>query len=286
MWSRNCPFKIKDDEIGYAGDAFFIKENGTLCGYYIPSEESGVLTIPKEVRIIPNGYKFSHQNIKKLVIKGDPEDEFLSFEYDGKNLEEIVFEDTFGRWWLKSDMFRGCENLRAVTMPKNIRIIPQNMFRGCKKLSHIEIPQSVREIRAGAFQNCKTLANVTLPEELVKIEKEAFRDCSALTEIVIPDGVKVIESEAFYCCSSLKSVSLPASLLHIHGKVFDGCPQLQTIVFRGSKKQWKAVKKGHEETTGSSFQDFSRVGYDYAYSTTHQIPFEMPNSACRMVFEP
>lgn len=263
--NANCSLHLSDDAIDYADGVFFLKETGELCAYIIPDQTvfPEVLVLPKEVRILPSSFRFGYKGMKKLVIKGDIDAHDFSFQKCA--LEEIVFEGNMiypsYSYGMANEAFRSSEQLRSVVLPKGIYGITSYAFFGCPALTHVE-----------------------LPDRLKHIGRRAFSNCSSLTEVFVPDGVRKIEKEAFYCCSSLKRISLPASLEQLQGNVFQGCYKLQTIEFRGTKAQWDAVKKGHEEEDGSFFQDFSRVGYDYAYSSPKKISWNPTNKEYQMIF--
>ena len=46
---------------------------------------------------------------------------------------------------------------------------------------------------------------------------------------------------AFSHCRGLKSVTIPASVTKIGGRAFDECRNLKTIIYEGTKEQWKKV---------------------------------------------
>ena len=66
--------------------------------------------------------------------------------------------------------------------------------------------------------------------------------------IVIPNKIKGIPVKtiawgAFYNYSSLESITIPNSVTSIKTYAFNGCSSLKTIIFDGSKEEWKSVKK-------------------------------------------
>ena len=61
--------------------------------------------------------------------------------------------------------------------------------------------------------------------------------------VTIPEGVTEIGVGAFNC-ESLTSVTIPGGVWYIGMFAFLDCTSLKEIRYGGTKKQWKAVKKG------------------------------------------
>jgi len=165
----------------------------------------------------------------------------------------------------------GCDySLSSVKIPKSVTKIGSEAFRGCSKLESIEIPDSVTEIGEKAFKS-SSLASVVIPDSVTKIGDKAFeytdinelshplltikngiaiKDGTVLysanytSKITLPDGVTKIGEKAFYEFSGLYSMVLPESLKEIDDNAFFECDSLETLEFKGTVAQWKAVKKG------------------------------------------
>ncbi|MCI8434831.1 MAG: leucine-rich repeat domain-containing protein [Clostridia bacterium] len=105
-----------------------------------------------------------------------------------------------------------------------------------------EIPDGVRSIESHAFCDCR-FEHIRLPRGIRTIEDSAFRNCERLTELAVPEGVTSIGEWAFAGCKSLRKIALPISLVSIGGWVIVGCDRLSEIVYAGSKKQWRAIRK-------------------------------------------
>lgn len=73
-------------------------------------------------------------------------------------------------------------NLRHITLPPEIDIIPPYCFNDCKELSDtINIPSKVEIISEWAFWGCSKLEAVILPADLIKIDNNAFSGCYNIT---------------------------------------------------------------------------------------------------------
>jgi hypothetical protein len=84
--------------------------------------------------------------------------------------------------------------------------IPLDAFRGCENLKNITIPSSVTYIGLEAFYQCSNLTSLTLPEGLTSIGQEAFYACRSLTTIIIPKSLKNVAKVAFWWCDGLTDV--------------------------------------------------------------------------------
>ena len=75
-----------------------------------------------------------------------------------------------------SNAFKGCGNLKSVTIPNSVTYIG-NSFEGCTGLSSVVIGDNVKNIDSSAFKNCTALTSIAIPNSVTSIGKEAFKDC-------------------------------------------------------------------------------------------------------------
>ena len=167
-----------------------------------------------------------------------------------------------------------CSSLTSVSIPDSVTEIGEDAFYDCKidnleyrdllkiknglalsddetrvlycansSLTSISIPDSVTEICEGAFASCSNLTSVSIPDSVTEIGDSAFFGCSSLTNVSIPDSVTEIGYNAFRDCSSLTSVSIPDSVTEIGSSAFASCSSLTEVIFKGTKKEWKKIKK-------------------------------------------
>ena len=93
-------------------------------------------------------------------------------------------------------------------------------FKGCGNLKGVTIPDTVTSLGSYAFQN-SGLTSVVIPGSVESIGGDyCFDTCSKLEEVVIEEGVRTIGRYAFRFCSILKKVSFPASLSRIRESAF------------------------------------------------------------------
>lgn len=131
---------------------------------------------------------------------------------------------------ISSYEFQCCDNLSAITIPKNVTSVGSNAFAYTnieslkvaegntslsvdngilynqaqttlfmcppKKSGDIVIPETVTEIASYAFDGCKSITSVSLPSSLLQIGFGAFQLCT-LGKISLPANVKTVTGGAF-----------------------------------------------------------------------------------------
>lgn len=75
-------------------------------------------------------------------------------------------------------MFSECEKLDGVTIPENIKIIPDRMFEGCLAMKKISLHRNVEEIGERAFFGCELLDGIEIPDSVRHIGQDAFSGTS------------------------------------------------------------------------------------------------------------
>lgn len=102
--------------------------------------------------------------------------------------------------------FCSCNNLKRLTLPKDITSIEQSAFFGCSGLTSITIPSSVTAIGKWSFYDCSSLTSIELPNSTTTIDEAAFQNCTCLASVTLTSNLTSIESYAFIGCSQLKDV--------------------------------------------------------------------------------
>lgn len=137
---------------------------------------------------------------------------------------------------IKSQCFRGCNNLEFINL-ENVTDIGQENFVGDTKLTISINTPLLKSLGAAAFKNsgitsienlgnitklggtnefgtfylCQSLQQAVLPNTLKILGQQEFGNCTALTSIVLPKSITSIGSECFLQCTSLaiEDLSLP-----------------------------------------------------------------------------
>lgn len=105
--------------------------------------------------------------------------------------------------------FDGCTNLRSVTLPSDLLIIPNNMFSYCDELASIELPENLEEIGSQAFYECISLESISIPQKVKTVGARAFKYCDNLKTASCGSGVEFIGEGAFSYCANLEILLLP-----------------------------------------------------------------------------
>ncbi len=199
------------------------------------------ITIPESVTIIGEG-AFANSGLTSIEIPGGVlklgEDVF----YGCNALTDITVSDANPNYSDEGGILYNKVKTEIVAVPQGIR-------------GTIVLPGSVTSIGDYAFSNCTLLANITIPEGVSSIGDYAFSNCTSLTNITIPEGVPSIGNHAFSNCTSLINISIPDSVTTIGDSAFRGCDELTDIQFKGTVKEWQAIKK--EYNWDSSTADYT-----------------------------
>ena len=123
--------------------------------------------------------------------------------------------------------FRGCVNLRSVTIPAGVESIGDLAFMGCGKLSRIELDENnaAFTVEDGVLFNADKTEllfcspkrggkTYSVPDTVVRIAPGAFYGCKKLQSVTLPDSVTEIGELAFTECAALKDIVLSASQTH------------------------------------------------------------------------
>lgn len=135
------------------------------------------------------------------------------------------------------------DGITEVVVTKGVTSIGRGAFRGCKNLKHVTLPESVEAIEDDAFRECESLETINFPKGLKTIEKWAFYKCKNLRELNFPEGLTHIGNFAFGNCYSLKHLVIPAKVEYIYWETFGECSDLETVRLLGRPEfEWGSHK--------------------------------------------
>ena len=152
---------------------------------------------------------------------------------------------------LSEGVFSECRNLKKITLPEGITVIPYSSFSGDgktktevvlpKSLIHIgdatfnhtvlgdklEIPAGVKSVGRMAYDGA-SFKTLVLPEGLTEIGEYSFRWNKLLTTVTLPSTLKVIPLGAFEGNTKLSEIIGVEHLVSVDESAFYNCPKLKT----------------------------------------------------------
>ncbi len=146
------------------------------------------IVIPASVKEVQGSAFRDCKNLAKVVFEGNQIDAVHGCFQRCTKLQSVVFPQTV-KDRMSYDMFSGCTALTGVTLPKNLKVLPERFFSGCKKLTSVELPVSVTEVGDGAFDDCTGLVTVSLPG-VTNLGEGVFSGCTALKTVKITAAVE------------------------------------------------------------------------------------------------
>ena len=136
--------------------------------------------------------------------------------------------------------FAGCHKLQSVTFPASLtRDMTYDMFRDCPMLTTVTLPKNLRTVPQQMFSGCKNLRKIDLPATVTKIDGHAFSGCP-ITDLVIT-GVTEVDDSSFMGCKSLKTITINKTL---RDKLIDDNYWLYTTNFSDNPSLQLVVKNG------------------------------------------
>lgn len=181
---------------------------------------------------------FRATNIKELVIPASVKKvEGSAFAYC-PNLTKVTFAAL--NMELIEGCFAGCHKLQSVTFPASLtRDMTYDMFRDCPMLTTVTLPKNLRTVPQQMFSGCKSLRKIDLPATVTKIDGQAFNGCP-ITDLVIT-GVTEVDVSSFMGCKSLKTITINKTL---RDKLIDDNYWLYTTNFSDNPSLQLVVKNG------------------------------------------
>lgn len=203
------------------------------------------------------GYSFASDGSKGIILTS----------YSG-NPTELVIPDTIDGHkvvGIQEEVFRYCQALKTLTIPKSINTIRNVCFDYCESLEEIKVdsdneyfcsvdgvlfdkgkdiliryplakadkeyivPDGVSIMEDKAFAYCKYLTAVTVSADVGCVSHYAFLSCEALKSVTLSEGVTGIGDYSFKSCKALEYISIPESVKYIRETSFVLCDSLVAI---------------------------------------------------------
>lgn len=231
----------------------------TTLGVYAFDGCSNLISIkiPKGVTGIPS---FAFQNctsLKQIEIPSTVYGIDYKAFYNCSELESIILHPCYnippgGNYYLGSNAFENCTNLKTVKLPEGIISIPYACFYNCVNLEDVELPSTVKLLDGNeAFYKCK-LKTLKIPENVQSINSSFFlqatidtliieskllkEDCyyysnlnsairssSSINTIIVGDNITNLRASSFYNITNAQKIILPNTLKSIGTSAFLEC---------------------------------------------------------------
>ncbi len=102
---------------------------------------------------------------------------------------------------LGAEVFKGCNSLERVILPKGVKTIPEAAFAECLSLSAVDIAGGIEELGAGCFYGCEKLIAIDFSAAaFTDIPEYAFAECHSMCSFIIPASVVTAAENAFNGC--------------------------------------------------------------------------------------
>lgn len=161
--------------------------------------------------------------------------------YDYRNkIKQVVIEGDVTS--IGEGAFMLCKSLTDVTISESVTSIDYGAFWSCESLTSVTIPTSVTSIGDNSFLSCASLTDITIPASVTSMGSDVFGQCSNLTTVTIDAEISQINEKMFSGCTSLTKVTIPSSVINVAFGAFDNCTSLTTVIFNGTKEQWKSIR--------------------------------------------
>lgn len=214
---------------------------------------------PKYSQITSLGPRaFSETGIEELTLPNSLTQIMASCFSECDSLRSIKFEEVCSITSLASGIFKNCNSLPSVNLPKSITRFDSSVFQGCSNLMNIffdsknenyksvdgvvytkdsdelvaypggrvsaRIDGWVKSIGSNAFYNCSKLKSVIFNNDNIEvIPASTFEECNVIERVFFPRSLKHIRSRAFYQCTHLYDFCFPDSLLSVNSFAFFNC---------------------------------------------------------------
>ena len=228
------------------------------------------------------GYDYGMPNLKNIklaaTVKKIGDDAFYKdkaiTEFDFSNIEK-----------LGERSFSGCSGLSDLTIPAELKEIPDSCFYGCTGLSSLKIPETIEKVCKSAFKDCTGIKELTMPVDLdyVKTSYPSFNNCGNIEKItyskgktgIMPDmksGSTSYYTAEYYAGKKLTTVEFQSGIEYIGAGSFDQASALKNIVLPCtvsaiSSKTFCAINKSKAVIYGT------KDTYAEAYAKEQKIPF-------------
>ena len=121
----------------------------------------------------------------------------LSYFFTG--VESVTLPESFEGF--QEETVNGLSELAitSITLPDKMTVINPGLLCGCQKLKEVKLPANLKSIEDNAFGSDISLESIVIPDKTEKIGPYAFSSCG-LKEVTILSKFVRIDEDAFYSC--------------------------------------------------------------------------------------
>lgn len=211
------------------------------------------------------GIRWLLYNNGELDIKGsgrwDADTQVLSY---ADMIKKVCFSE--GVTVIGKEAFKGCKNLKELSLPESVQIIEEQAFSGCN-VQALNFSRNITSFAADAFDECEItdikisadnpyystdrygvifnkaktelvmysdgfrMNSYTVPPTVERIGENAFLGNENLVKADLPDSLTQIGKKAFADCENLREIELPQQLTLIGASAFENCTSLKEVQF-------------------------------------------------------
>ncbi|MDE6673155.1 MAG: leucine-rich repeat protein [Ruminococcus sp.] len=152
--------------------------------------------------------------------------------------------------------------VEGLIIGEGITDISTEAFKDYKKLVYVTFPETLENIGDSAFCNCTALYDIEFPQNLKAIGESAFSgnwsEKGSMTNVVIPDSVTGIGKSAFEH-AGIASLEIGRGVTSIGSSAFSD-NSIGKAKYRGTEKEWKAIKIGNSFSTPFDVEYLVKAG--------------------------
>ena len=201
----------------------------------------GSITIPNSVKqILKDAFR-------GCIFQKDSLINNSSLTYSANWGATLCDEQTSDGLLMIGDTLVGCRTwATSVTIPDNVKTIPNYLFNGYPNLTSVYIGKGVTSLGEMALRSCYKLSSIQVDAENTTYDSRD--NCNAIIEkatntlivgcckSTVPNGVVSIGNYAFSRCFNLASITLPNTVESVGDYAFEDCYNLSTVAIgRGLK---------------------------------------------------
>ena|GEM_PF-1067407 len=152
--------------------------------------------------------------------------------FDDSDPTELIFPDSVETMGRISN--QGQRRLTKVTLPKNLRFIPENMFSYDSALETVVLPEKLESIGSFAFSST-AIKEIEIPASVTVIDPAAFSNCAKLDKLTVSKDNKVYTAKdnVLYTADMKKLIAFTGQS-RTEFTIPDGVEEIGAYAFVGS----------------------------------------------------